>query len=98
MTDISGRTCPHCQEVIKAHFTVTTCPTCNTVYHAWCWKEHKGCVTADCNTKITKTRTKPQEGSEATSFDTLATTLAAIMVVLYVVAEVALLVLIKGKG
>ncbi len=43
-----GQICPFCRFPIKAGEEVITCPDCQAVLHADCWRENGGCTTYGC--------------------------------------------------
>ncbi len=41
-------TCPYCKIQFKKGDEAISCPTCQTLHHASCWEENKGCTTFGC--------------------------------------------------
>lgn len=42
-------TCPYCKTQFKEGDKAISCPACQTLHHASCWEENKGCTTFGCS-------------------------------------------------
>lgn len=42
-------TCPYCKTQFKEGDEAISCPECQTLHHASCWEENKGCTTFGCS-------------------------------------------------
>ena len=42
-------TCPYCKTQFKESDEAISCPACQTLHHANCWEENKGCTTFGCS-------------------------------------------------
>ena len=42
-------TCPYCKTQFKEGDEAIACPACQTLHHASCWEENKGCTTFGCS-------------------------------------------------
>lgn len=42
-------TCPYCKTQFKEGDEAISCPACQTLHHASCWEENKGCTTFGCS-------------------------------------------------
>lgn len=54
--NISGKTCPFCQTLIKPNINVIVCDKCKTPHHEECWIENGKCTTFGCNGSIKNNR------------------------------------------
>lgn len=50
--------CPICEMEIEEGEAITTCPDCQTTYHAACWEYAGGCVSVECKRQSEEEKTE----------------------------------------
>ena len=73
--------CPYCRDELDMKTSMSSCSSCQTSYHAECWRELAGCAILGCAARVaTDRRAVPREsGARLGFFDAVAGPVATLL-------------------